>query len=238
MNFQRKHQPASVNDLVFSDKRVEELIREYAAGTRTAHLLLEGPTSSGKSEAARMILHHRLSSDFGEAYTSIYQGQDFDRQTVKKLNGDWNYQITHGSAYSIIEEVDFVDDKGRRELRAHIDSKEFGTLICTTNSLSALEPAFTSRFVVVRVDPPVAQDWHNRAYQILRAEQHGVSIEQVERLMANFTGHARDFIRHMETVHLKISGPQRTTPTVGNLAIKIPNLANTKITIMPGNPPR
>jgi DNA polymerase III delta prime subunit len=211
MNFQQRNTPTTVQELVFHDPTVAQIIDDYASGKRSKHLLLEGPTSSGKTEAARMILHERLTPHFGAGYTSIHHGQGFDHHTTKQIEGDWNVQMMYNAAYSIIDEIDFANPDGRREIRKLIDQKSYGTLICTTNHISKLEPAFASRFLVVTVDVPAARDWHNRALNILTAEGHAVSLGQVQKLMANFSGHARDFIDEVENVHLSLMRARATS---------------------------
>lgn len=204
MNFAQKHQPTNVNELVFRDPRLAQIIKDYAAGLRHEHLLLEGPTSSGKSIAASMILKERFTPKFGNEYTSIFHGQGFDHREIKQIEGHWNFQMMESLAISVIDEVDFATADGRREIRKLIDSKSFGTLICTTNFVNKLEHAFVSRFRVEHVAVPVASDWHLRALQILQAEGHSVTMAQVQRLMSNFSGHARDFMRDVQDVHLAL----------------------------------
>jgi hypothetical protein len=202
MKFAKKHEPNTINDLVFQDPGVAQIIDDYGAGLRDKHLLLEGPTSSGKSIAASMILKQRLSANLGNSYTSIFHGQGFDHRTIKTIEGDWNIQMMYDSAYSVIDEIDFADANGRREIRKFMDAKSFGTLICTTNFVNKLEREFRSRFLVLKVAVPAPTDWHMRAMQILQAEGHAVTLTQVQRFMANFSGHARDFIDEVENVHL------------------------------------
>lgn len=204
MKFTKKHEPKTIKDLVFQDQRVAQIIADYGSGMRNKHLLLEGPTSSGKSVAAKMILKDRLSANLGEDYESIFHGQGLDHRTIQKIQGDWNYQIVWGAAYSVIDEVDFASADGRREIRKFIDEKTFGTLICTTNFVNKLEDAFASRFFVLNVSVPAPTDWHNRAMQILQAEGHAITLPQVQRLMANFSGHARDFIDEVQSIHLAL----------------------------------
>jgi replication factor C subunit 3/5 len=253
MKFTKKHEPKKIKDLVFKDPHVAQIISDYGAGLRDKHLLLEGPTSSGKSIAASMILKERLSASLGDDYTSVFHGQGLDHRTIKTIEGDWNVQMMFGSAYSVIDEVDFATADGRREIRKFIDTKSFGTLICTTNFLHKLEHAFVSRFFVVNVSVPAPTDWHSRALQILQAEGHAVISAQVQRLMANFSGHARDFIDEVENVHLGLlraraaaqsnAGPTNkrrsvitnTRPIIVSKGIRLSNGATPKTATPTGN---
>ena len=224
MSFPQKHQPSAIEDLVFRDPRVAQIIAEYADGTRTKHLLLEGPTSTGKSEAARMIQKVRFFATMGPAYSSIYHGQGLNTATLKQTEGDWNLQMSFsGCAYTVIDEVDFAGNAGCNEIRKFIDSKSYGTLICTTNNIHKLDPAFVSRFRRVTVQPPLPADWYPRAVDILQSEGHVVTLAQVQTLFATFSGHARDFMELVEDAHIKLSG--------GNVA----NVPRT--TVSPANPP-
>lgn len=247
MSFRQKHQPDSVSDLVFRDPGVAQIVKEYADGTRTKHLLLEGPTSSGKSEAARMILKERLFSTLGPAYSSIYHGQGFNAAMLKQIEGDWNMQIMYsGSAYSVIDEVDFAGTAGSREIREFIDRKSFGTLICTTNNLHKLEDPFVSRFRVVKIEAPLPADWHQRALTILQSEGHAVSLAQVQTLFTNFTGHARDFMDMVEDAHINLkrrggtTNPPRTMASPANRravpSVRIPSTLKSKTTVSQTTP--
>lgn len=234
MEFSQKHKPKLINDLVFQDPHVAQVIADYAAGLRSKHLLLEGPTSSGKSIAAEMILKERLSAHFGDDYTSVYYGKNLDHRTIKQIEGDWNFQMMSGAAYSVIDEVDFASADGRRDIRKLIDTKSFGTLICTTNFVNKLEHAFVSRFLVLSIAVPAPADWHDRATQILQAEGHAVTLPQVQRLMANFTGHAREFIDEVETVHLGLLRARAKTQSgAGSSAQPYSVVSSAKPTVVP-----
>lgn len=240
MNFRQKNQPVSINDLVFRDPLVAQVISQYATGQRTKHLLLEGPTSTGKSEAARMILKERLFATMGPAYSSIYHGQGFNAAVLQQIAGDWNIQMMTGWAYSVIDEVDFAGKAGCRDIRKFIDSKSYGTMICTTNDLHKLEPAFLSRFRVVTVEPPLPSDWHQRALTILQSEGLAVTLAQVQTLFANFTGHARDFMDFVEDAHIKMlsnrsAAASRAHAQAANqpaqVGVKIPDTMKQKVRI-------
>ena len=234
MKFTQKHKPNTIKDLVFRDPHVARIIADYGAGLREKHLLLEGPTSSGKSIAAEMIVKERLSAHLGDDYTSVFHGQGFDHHTIKQIEGDWNFQMMSGAALSVIDEVDFASADGRREIRKFIDEKSFGTLICTTNFVNKLEHAFVSRFFVVKVSVPAPTDWHMRALQILQAEGHRVTLTHVQGLMANFSGHAREFIDEVENVHLGLLRARAKTQSgAGSAAQPYSVVSSAKPTVVP-----
>ena len=246
MSFPQKHQPSAIEDLVFRDPRVAQIIAEYARGTRTKHLLLEGPTSTGKSEAARMIQKVRFFATMGPAYSSIYHGQGLNTATLKQTEGDWNMQMSFsGCAYTVIDEVDFAGNAGCNEIRKFIDSKSYGTLICTTNNIHKLDPAFVSRFRRVTVQPPRPADWHQRALTILQSEGHAVTMIMIQTLFANFTGHARDFMDLVEDAHINLSrsspaNASRTTASPANRravpGVSIPSALKLKTTVSQTTP--
>lgn len=246
MSFPQKHQPSAIEDLVFRDPRVAQIIAEYARGTRTKHLLLEGPTSTGKSEAARMIQKVRFFATMGPAYSSIYHGQGLNTATIKQTEGDWNLQMSFsGCAYTVIDEVDFAGNAGCNEIRKFIDSKSYGTLICTTNNIHKLDPAFVSRFRRVTVQPPLPADWHQRALTILQSEGHAVTMIMIQTLFANFTGHARDFMDLVEDAHINLSrsspaNASRTMPSPANRpavpGVSIPSTLKLKTTVSQTTP--
>jgi replication factor C subunit 3/5 len=205
MSFLRKHRPQSVSDLVFADPAVAKIIREYAAGVRTGHLLLEGPSGSGKSSAAQLIWQARASGKMCAAFPPVHYGKGFDDTNIKRINGEWAFQMLDGFAYTIIDEVDAATPNARYDIRDLIDNTAYGTIICTTNHLHKLEPAFIKRFKVVNVEVPTVDQWWQRALYILRQEGHSVSLGQLQGLMADFDGDVRDFVRHLETVSIDLN---------------------------------
>jgi replication factor C subunit 3/5 len=205
MSFLRKHQPQSVSDLVFADPTVAKIIREYAAGVRTDHLLLEGPSGSGKSSAARLIWQARTLGKMCAAYPPVHYGKGFDETNIKRINGEWAFQMLDGIAYTIIDEVDAATPSARYDIRNLIDNTSYGTVICTTNHLHKLEPAFIKRFEVVSMQVPAVGQWWQRALYILRQEGHSVSLQHLQGLMAGFDGDVRDFVRRLETVSIDLN---------------------------------
>jgi hypothetical protein len=165
---------------------------------------------------------------------------------LKQIEGDWNLQIGPTNwAFSVIDEVDFAGTADSREIRKFTERKSFGTLICTTNNLHKLEDPFVSRFRVVKVQPPLPADWHQRALTILQSEGHAVTMIMIQTLFANFTGHARDFMDLVEDAHINLSrsspaNASRTTASPANRravpGVSIPSTLKLKTTVSQTTP--
>ena len=206
MAFIEMHVPNCVADLVFKDPYQSQIIKDYADGKRTKHLLLYGPAGSGKSEAAKIILRERLDDLSSGAFAKPINPKLYKFGDFNPLMMDWNYQMMQGSerGYSVIDEVDLFADEKHYLLRAFIDSTKLGTLICTTNNLHRLDDAFQDRFFKLMIERPSANDWIPRAQHILACEGMSYDKSQVSTLLKGFNGSARDLIDWLEEYTLRL----------------------------------
>lgn len=207
MTFMNTHEPKSLNDLVFHDTRVRQLIHEYAQGQRTKHLLLHGPVGTGKSMALRMIYQHRV-GEYG-----FGNGDDLLNGRVHRRRKDWavldaarNWQLSNGISrlYAVLDEVDRFGTDLVDQLDEYLENDHGTTLLMTTNNLHELDSWFTSRCRVVEVKRPTAQDFHHRAKAILAADGYPLSDEQITLLLNNFTGDLRTLVEWLEDYALKL----------------------------------
>ncbi len=135
MTFRQNHEPQSFNDLIFQDPAVEQVLRGYADGQRTKHLILHGPKGSGKSCAAQMILKERLPYNFPDITTAPINGRtDRKRKTWGRIWNDWSYQNSL-RGYTHIDEVDRYNEALLDQLDEFIEHDRVGTIIMTTNHL-------------------------------------------------------------------------------------------------------
>ena len=205
MKFIKRHEPQHISELVFRDKAVGGIIREYAQGLRDKHLLLHGPAGSGKSIAARMILNSCVGILSGTAVAQPINGRKFKVKNLDRFTNDWSCQLSNGAmrGYTIIDEVDCLSSNLLQEMYQLIDDTDNGTIIATTNNLHKLDEPFKDRFRVLRVDRPLAQDWYARAHKILTAEGISITEQEVINLLNGFDGSARKFIEWLEDHTLK-----------------------------------
>lgn len=217
MTFSKKYRPLTVNDLVFRDPQHRSVVQNYANGTASRHLMLYGPPGSGKSEAARIILESRLGVGTDGARSEIHHGQGITVDFINNLPSMVGAQTFLGFTGHalVIDEVDFLDRSAQRALRKVIDEGLDGLLICTTNNLHKLEEAFRDRFKKVHLERPLVQDWEARAQHIMEQEGYPLDLRQVQMLLSEFEGSARDFLEWLEdsSIDLKV---QHQSPGTGS----------------------
>lgn len=199
MTFRQKHEPKSFDDLIFHDPRVEQVLRDYADGKRTKHLILHGPKGSGKSCSAQMILKARLPDNFGDWTTKPINGRtDRSRKDWDLIWRSWNGQRGE-RGYVQIDEVDRYKEHLLDQLDEYLEHDRLGTLIMTTNHIENLDEWFTDRCATVEVLRPTASDMIDRAYAILQAEGYNFSRQQIGSMFGNFAGSLRKMIEALET---------------------------------------
>lgn len=205
MSFQQNHEPTCFNDLVFHDLAVKQLLREYAQGKRTEHLILHGSFGSGKSSAARMIRKEVAGpADEAQIPEPINGRTDKKRKDWRDLHADLRLQLLSGMPPIMqIDEVDRFKPDLRSKLYATLQSGQPGTLIMTTNNVGDLYDWFCARCVVVHVEVPQGIDYLARSQAILKAEGHVVCDAAVKAALSHFHGSLRDLTRFLETQVLR-----------------------------------
>lgn len=209
MTFANRHEPQTIQQLVFRDPAVARIIADYASGARTQHLLLHGPAGSGKSIAAQIIINTHLADYVETVLTKPIHPKEYPHTDFTKLMNTWNSQIMNGATHglTIINEVDEFTPSMQQKLRAFIDSTQLGTIIATTNVLHKLDEPFKDRFRIILVEHPQSIDWVKRAQEILAAEGKSLDAATVAVLLNGFEGSARKLIRFVEDTALKLKFP-------------------------------
>lgn len=214
MSFIARHMPKSIDDLVFRDPNVAKTIDEYALGQRVRHLLLYGPSGSGKSEAARILVDTLCPNTAGTAANEHINPLNFGTDGFVKVMNQWNMQMLCGATrgYVVIDEVDWFANKMMNELRGFTDDTRVGTIICTTNYPNALNDPLKNRFARMNVELPTVNDWLPRAKAIMATEGRNLTDDQMLLLLNGFEGGGRDLIGWLEEQALRL-------PTVAQNAL-------------------
>ena len=216
MTFRQKHEPQSFDDLIFHDPAVQHVLREYATGQRTKHLILHGPKGSGKSCAAQMILKSRLPHNFPDKTTEPINGRtDRKRKNWDNIWNTWSFQ-NGARGYTHIDEVDKYSENLLDQLDEFLEHDRCGTLIMTTNHLENLDEWFTDRCAIVEMLRPSGSDMVERAHAILQAEGYSYSQSQVNSMFAGYRGSLRKMVEALESYIL--ANPPGSKPAVTAIA--------------------
>ena len=200
MIFAQKHRPQSVNDLVFAETHVRDLVIRYATKRPSKSLLLYGAPGTGKSEAIRLIAETIFKQANVEGALFAHNGADATPDVFNRILNEANMQMLQGMerALIIVDEVDEYEGKLPSKMRTFIEQHPSVQFLCTTNYINKIKPALLSRFRAVEVKKPTSSDWVPRALQIFQAEGCEVSQAQVAQMLQHFIGDARDLIDLVE----------------------------------------
>ena len=217
MTFAERHRPRSVQDLVFADPHVAAIIDRYAHARPSKPLLLYGAPGTGKSEALRLIAETQFAQAGIECVDFTLNGGDMDKGSYDKMLNMAQMQMwpTGTPAIIVIDEIDELEGKFPGKTRTFIEQHKSVQILASTNYIKKNKPALQSRMRCVEVKKPSNADWVPRAQAILAAEGATVTQAQVQAMMANFTGDARDFIDYLEEqVHVgrKFTAATSTQP--------------------------
>ncbi len=207
MKFADKHAPRSFDDLVIENEDIRRRLKQYADGIRSKHLLIYGPTGTGKSAAARVIMEARCGLECAE-FIQSFEGSQFTVADFERMMTDWNWQLIKGAkiAVTVINEVDLLSAPLREKLKSFMDEKgHIGQIIATTNNLHALSVTMQRRFDKVELPTLTFDGCLERAQRILEAEGIEMSDGDLRYHFEDFEGELDDMASILEDIVLETS---------------------------------
>ena len=175
---EKKYRPRSLDEFIFPNSQVEELLKAYGSGEITRPLILSGSNGSGKSLLTELIpqqiegfkpqTNRIRSSDLNssnEIYSQFTRNKNFDNMFTIN-NQRYNYNI--------IEEVNF-DAKARDAFRVVLDEyRGVDMTIMTTNQIGKIDIGVRSRCEILNVPPCEPHVFFPRAKSIIEAEGYSL----------------------------------------------------------------
>lgn len=223
MKFDQKHRPTTLNDVVFANADVKQLLDEYGNNQRDKHLLLYGPKGTGKSVSAQLVMKQRLGDVLHDSWGGAYNAKAYQMQhdNLDPLLMQWNWQLSMGAntGCSVVDELDQFTLPMQQKLRAFIDQYEMGMIIATTNNLHLIDGPLKDRFRAVLVDYPSVAQWVPRVVSVLAAEGIPITAAQAHTLLTGFAGSGRslndwmeDYVFRLQRMMSKLTAPLMSTP--------------------------
>jgi replication factor C subunit 3/5 len=205
MTFAIKYAPHSFDDLVIEKENIRRRLQQYADGTRTKHLLIYGPTGTGKSATARVIMETRLGPELAK-FTEPFEGSKFIAADLQKM---MNFYYWHSASkvkvgVTIINEIDLLSVSLREKVKSLMDEMgHLGQIIATTNNLHALNASMLRRFDKIELPVLSVDGCMKRAQCILRAEGIEMSDEDLRYQLEGFAGDLDDMASVLEDIALE-----------------------------------
>ena len=205
MSFAIKYAPHSFDDLVIEKEDIRRRLQQYASGKRTKHLLIYGPTGTGKSAAARVIMETRVGLEWAE-FTKCFEGSKFTAADLDLLLMNWSWQSISGAKFpvTIINEIDLLSVALREKVKSLMDEMgHLGQIIATTNNLHILSASMLRRFDKIELPTLSVEGCINRAQRILEAEGIQMSDEDLRYQLEGFAGDLDDMASVLEDIALE-----------------------------------
>lgn len=202
MKFADKYAPRSFDDLVIEKENIRSRLKQYADGTRSKHLLIYGPTGTGKSAVARVILESRCCSSC-IALQGPYEGSNFTIADLNAIISHWNLQFFGGAkiGVTVINEIDLLSPSLREKLKSFMDEYgHIGQIIATTNNLHALSAPIQRRFDKIELPSLTFDGCLERAQYILNAEGIEMSDDDLRDHFEDFAGDLDDMVSIIEDI--------------------------------------
>lgn len=175
MSFTIQCVPSQLSDLLFADQTAATQINNFATHNMQENLLLYGPSGTGKSQIATVLLKHRIPNKLGMSPTQfVVHANNFN--TAAEIDNLFNMQLFHlNFALVVIDELDELASSKMLQLRALLDErKKIAGIIATTNYIGNIDPAMRSRFRCIKIDCPPSQSFLPKAQQYLK--QHKIVL--------------------------------------------------------------
>ncbi len=200
MNFWKKYQPCSLDELLFANENIRRRLMQYAEGRRAGNIILHGEVGTAKSTTARLIVEARIRAASGNIWASIFHASALEQKDIHIIKNDWNWQRLCGvePPYVVIEEVNQLSQKLQQCLRSVLDENSYGHVILTTNHLHAVDVPLVDRCDEIELTAPQPQDWLPVAKRIVQKEGVSFNSHIIAGMLRTTNGSARDILSTLE----------------------------------------
>ena len=206
MPYTEKYQPQSLGQCLFPDQAAEDLIKDFAANSTAANLVLYGPMGTGKSLMAKLIADELSGSR--SATSETFQGALL--RTPAKVEAvidqmeRWNRSRNFfaGRRLYIIEEFDRVHHESQLGF-GHLMTTSGVQFILTTNAAANIDLRILSRAQPCQVSGATQQDMLKLAQYVVTSEGVTATLAELDKLTVSCAGNVRDLMLGLEALVLR-----------------------------------
>lgn len=210
MKFELKYAPQSINEFVFPDTFVENVVREYIAKDMHCHLLMHGTHGAGKTSLAKLLpieVAKKHNPSAVKPNYDFYCGEDVPHPSKVGVSLAFADNFGDLPRYLIlIDEADMMKPPVMRGLKKAIDKNErYTSFIFCTNRFDLMDEGIVSRCVELPFIKSNIQGMKKRAEDILASEGVSVPGQQLDDLIRHSNGDFRKLLQSLEMVCYQVS---------------------------------
>lgn len=178
------YRPKKVDDYIFIDKEHKRRVVEWITVDKTTpHLLLSGPSGTGKTSLALMMLSELgvLDCDILKINASAKNGVEYVRDTI--LNFSSRMPVGEYK-YIILDEADHLSTQAQAALRGVIEENSDTTrFIMTCNYPHKIIPALHSRFQAIHIDKLDKDDFIIKIVNVLIDQKIEIDVDILNKIV-------------------------------------------------------
>jgi len=195
-----KYVPQSLGDVIIPNTKIAQTLGHVANGNLERHLILHGPSGTGKSTIARLILAQLEATKVVQVETDYNHvlGQKNVWAHLETARHILSWQATNGKYIMHFDEFDKCKHTYEKFWNALDRFKKSDVmLIATTNNLHKLPTPLQSRCTVLHIDSLTVQDVLQFAINVLDDEGIYLNVPYIIGRL-NIVAHTGDFRKYCD----------------------------------------
>lgn len=205
-----KWRPTRLDDIT-SQTQVVDILRKYVKNKNLPHLLLYGPSGTGKTSAISAVAHELYGENIQlmvlEINASVERGIEIVRTKINQFATSEN--IFYGEKRKeifkliILDEADAMTDNAQAILRKVIEKYTPNTRFCLIcNYIKKISPALQSRCTCFRFSPLEEEHIKKRLIEIVKKENINITEDGIDTIIKRGKGDMRKIINMLQVVSM------------------------------------